>query len=179
MVIEAGEFVALLATLTLPDTPPGAVGAKRTFSVAAWLGVSVVPAFTPLALNPSPDGVTPEMVTFEFPLLVKVTLNVVLVPSFTFPKVKLVWFASSRWVAATPVPLRLMLTGVLEALLRIEMFPDALPGEVGEKETVTVALLPGLRFRGTVTPLILNCAPVRVSCVTVSVSVPVFVTMMA
>jgi hypothetical protein len=95
-VIEAGELVALLATLTLPNTLPGVVGAKTTVSVAVWLGVSVVPAFTPLALNPAPEDVTPEIVTLEFPVFVRVTLKLLLVPSFTFPKLKVDALAPSR-----------------------------------------------------------------------------------
>jgi hypothetical protein len=92
----AGEFVALLVTLTLPVTLPAVVGANTTFSVADWFGDKLVPALTPLALNPAPEGVTPEIVTFEFPLLVKVTLIVLLLPSFTLPKLRLVGLAPSR-----------------------------------------------------------------------------------
>ena len=94
--IKAGEFVALLATLTLPDTLPATVGVKRTFSVAVWLGVRIVPILRPLALKPVPEGVTFEIVTFELPLFVRVTLKVLLLPSFTFPKLKLVGLAPSK-----------------------------------------------------------------------------------
>lgn len=72
-----------------------------------------------------------------------------------------------------------MVVGELEALLVIERLPDALPAEVGEKETVTVVWWPALRLRGSETPLTLNCAPIRAACVTVRLSVPVFVTIMA
>ena len=72
-----------------------------------------------------------------------------------------------------------MAIGVLEALLVMEMLPEALPVEVGEKETVTVVWWPGPRLIGSENPLTLNCAPVRAACVTVSVSVPVFEIMMA
>jgi len=47
-------------------------------------------------LNPVPEGATLAIVTFEFPLLVKVTFNVLLLPSFTFPKLKLVGLAPSK-----------------------------------------------------------------------------------
>lgn len=94
--IEAGELVALLVTLIPPDTLPATAGAKTTFSVTDWFGVKVVPALSPLALNLAPVGVTLAIVTFEFPSLVKVTLNVLLLPSFTFPKLKLVGLAPSR-----------------------------------------------------------------------------------
>jgi hypothetical protein len=95
-VIVDGEFVALLATLTLPETLPAPVGAKTTFSVTDWFGVRVVPALRPLVLNPAPVGATLAIVAFEFPLLVKVTLNVLLLPSLTFPKLKLVGLAARR-----------------------------------------------------------------------------------
>jgi len=61
----------------------------------------------------------------------------------------------------------------------MEMLPDALPGEVGEKETVTVVCWPGLRFSGSETALTLNCAPTKVAAVTVRDGLPVFVTIMA
>ena len=86
----------MLATLMLPEAPPAPVGAKTTFSVADWFGVKDVPALRPLVLKAAPVGATLAIVTFEFPLLVKVTLNVLLLPSFTFPKLKLVGLAASR-----------------------------------------------------------------------------------
>lgn len=86
----------MLVTLTPPDTLPASVGAKTTFRVPDWFGVKVVPALRPLALNLGPVGVTLAIVTFEFPSLVKVTLNVLLLPSFTFPKLKLMGLAPSR-----------------------------------------------------------------------------------
>jgi len=51
---------------------------------------------TPLTLNPVPVAVTLEIVTFEFPLFVSVTLNELVLPTFTFPKFKLAGFAPSR-----------------------------------------------------------------------------------
>lgn len=69
------------------------------------MGVKIVPFETPLALNPAPVTVTVEMVTFEFPLFVSVVV-IKLVPfTLTVPKLKLVGFATTRRVAATPVPL--------------------------------------------------------------------------
>jgi hypothetical protein len=55
-------------------------------SVAVWLGVSVVPALTPLALNSLPVTLTLEMITFELPLFVRATLEVLLWPTAVFPK---------------------------------------------------------------------------------------------
>jgi len=96
--IIAGEFVALLATYTLPVTLPAASGAKATFSVADWLGNKMVPGVMPLALNPVPTGVgvTLEIVTFEFPLFVSVALKELVFPTVTFPKLRLAGLALSR-----------------------------------------------------------------------------------
>ena len=134
----AGELVALLDAETVPLALPAIVGANVTFSAAVWLGVSVVPAFTPLALKPVPVDVTLAIVTFEFPVLVKVALNVLLLPSFTLPKLKLVGLMPRVKVAATPVPLRPTEVGEVGALLTIETLPDAEPTTVGRKATVIV-----------------------------------------
>ena len=69
-VTVAGESVASLAMFTLPLAGPPHVGANVTVSVADCPGVSTVPFTTPLELNPVPVRVTPEIVTFAFPLLV-------------------------------------------------------------------------------------------------------------
>ena len=96
--------MASLDTDTLPLALPAVVGSKVTFSVAVWLGASTVPAFTPVAPNPVPVGVTLAIVTFEFPLLVNVTLKVLLLPSCTLPKLKLVGLTPSNCVEPSPVP---------------------------------------------------------------------------
>jgi len=94
--MEAGELVALLATVTLPITLPADSGANATFIVADWLGARMVPDVTPLAVNPVPVAVTLEIVTFEFPLFVSVALKEPVFATFTFPKLRLVGFAPSR-----------------------------------------------------------------------------------
>src|SRR5260370_29891535 len=87
----------------------------------------MVLALPPLALKPAPVTVTPEMVTLEFPLLVSVTGNPPLPPTFTLPKLRLVGLAPSKNVAATPVPLRARVRGEPGALLLMETLPLALP----------------------------------------------------
>ena len=49
------------------------------------MGARVVPALTPLELNPVPVVVTLETVTFEFPVFVSVVLKELLPATFTFP----------------------------------------------------------------------------------------------
>src|ERR1700693_5894945 len=66
--VLVGEFVALLAIVTLPVTLPVDVGAKLTVSATDCPAVSVSVDATPLALKPAPDIVTCEIVTIEFPV---------------------------------------------------------------------------------------------------------------
>ena len=66
----AGEFVALLATLTVPETAPAVVGLNMTVKVAVSFGATVTAPMA-LAVKPVPLVVTPEIVTLEFPLFVR------------------------------------------------------------------------------------------------------------
>jgi len=44
---------------------------------------------TPLALKPAPVAITPEIITFEFPVFDSVTFTDALLPSLTLLKLKL------------------------------------------------------------------------------------------
>jgi hypothetical protein len=104
-----GVLVALLATLTLaPVTAPAVVGSNVTVSVAVWPGVRIVPFVTPLALNPAPVVVTPEIVTFALPVFVSVEVCELDVFTVCVPKLKLAGLADSVCVDTTPVPVKLM-----------------------------------------------------------------------
>lgn len=70
--ITAGELVAVLTTLMLPDTLPADAGAKLTFSEKLWLAARVTAPEKPLTLNPAPEEVTCETVTAPVPVLDKV-----------------------------------------------------------------------------------------------------------
>ena len=70
---EFGEFEALLATVTFPETPVVPDGVKVTFSVTTCPGVMICPLDTPLAVKPAPVIVTVETVILTLPELVKVT----------------------------------------------------------------------------------------------------------
>jgi hypothetical protein len=84
-VMESGEFVALLATETLPVTAPAPAGVNVVTNVAVCPGVRITPE-TPVALKPEPETVTLEMVTEEFPPFVSVTFCVPLLGIVTLPK---------------------------------------------------------------------------------------------
>jgi len=91
-----GEFVASLDIFTVPVTAPAAAGSNATVKVAVCEGSRTSPEDTPLVVNPAPPLVdTPEIVTLEFPLLVSVTVNELVVPLFTLPKLKLAGLAES------------------------------------------------------------------------------------
>ena len=49
-VMNPGEFVALLVTVTLPESGPVPAGAKVTFRVAVCPGATICPEGTPLAV---------------------------------------------------------------------------------------------------------------------------------
>ena len=76
--IESGEFVALLATETLPVTLPEPDGEKVAVKGAVCPGARISPEETPPALKPAPETVTFEIVIVEFPAFVNVTVLVLL-----------------------------------------------------------------------------------------------------
>ena len=170
--VVAGEFVALLATKTLPVGLPAAVGAKATFSVFDWPGVRVVLALTPLELYPLPVVVTPEIVTFEFPLLVKVTFSEPLLPTFTFPKLKLVGFAPRRCVAVAPAPLKEIARGELGALLTSDIEPVVLVAAAGVNTALNLEVCPAAIVNGVAKPLRVKPLPVTFACEIVTLELP-------
>ena len=101
--IVVGEFVALLATVTLPVMLRAADGAKVKLSAAVCPGVRVCPAETPLAANPAPEMLRLEIVTLEFPAFVRVTPRTLLLPTVTFPKLRLVRLAFRSNIAGFTV----------------------------------------------------------------------------
>jgi hypothetical protein len=177
-VIVEGEFVALLAMLALPLINPAAVGANWAVNVADWVGVKISPEVKPLALKPPPDTLTFEIVTFELPLLVTVTFNELLLPTFTFPKDRLEALSPRTWVAATPVPLREIVSGELGALLARVIDPLTLPAALGPNTALNVEVLPGAMLSGTVSPVVLKPAPVTAAEEIVRVAVPLFARLM-
>ena len=116
-------------------------------------------ALTPLALNPAPELVILEIVTFEFPVFVTVMFCELLLPTLTFPKLRLVGLTPRVRVATTPEPLRLTDVGEVGALLTIEMFPITLAVAAGVNTALNVALFPTGIVTGVARPLTLNPLP--------------------
>jgi hypothetical protein len=170
-----GEFVALLVTLTLaPVTAPAVVGSNVTVSVAVCPGVRIVPLVTPLALNPAPVVVSPEIVTLEFPVFVSVEVCDVDVFTVCVPKLKLVGFAVSVAVAATPVPVKLMVIcdGVPFVVNCTD--PVTAPAPVGANTALNAKLPPAAIVDDVVSPLMLIPAPATVMFENVRVALPLF-----
>ena len=112
-----GELLASLTTDMVPLTVPAAVGANFTVNDVLWPAARVRGSAGPLNVMPAPLTVADERVALPVPLLVIVTDFVLLEPTVTVPKARLVGLAAS-WgtVAAPPAPDRL--TAVVEVLLR-------------------------------------------------------------
>jgi hypothetical protein len=138
----------------------------------------MVPDVTPLVLNPAPVIVTPEIVTFEFPLFVSVAPNELLLPTFTFPKLRLVGLAASKNVAATPVPVKGMAKGELGALLSSETEPVALPEVLGAKTALNAMLFPAAIVVGTARPVMLKPGPETFAWEIVRLALPELVNVM-
>jgi hypothetical protein len=85
-VMDVGSLLALLATVTVPETAPAAIGEKMIFIVALRPAAICTGSDIPLALNPDPDTATCEMVTPELPMLMRTTDWVLVSPTVTLPK---------------------------------------------------------------------------------------------
>jgi hypothetical protein len=76
-------------------------------------------------------------------------------PALTLPKLRLVGFAESVTLPATPVPLRATVDGDPGALLETAIDPVKLPTVVGANTALNVALAPAAMVLGVANPLML------------------------
>lgn len=126
-----GETVAVLVTVTVPVSPPAALGLKITPNVRLCPALRVTGVPAPLRVNPAPLSVICEILTLALPESVTVTLCVDDDPVFTFPKPRFVVLNVSNCVAATPVPLRAITAGEFGALLTMVTLPLAVAADAG------------------------------------------------
>lgn len=110
--------------------------------------------------------------------MVSVALSELLLPSFTFPKLKLVVLNPRVRVAATPVPLRVIVSGELGALLTSFTDPVTLPAALGANTASNVVELPAAMVTGVVMPVVLKPVPVTVTDEIVTAALPPFVRLM-
>jgi hypothetical protein len=121
-------FEPLEVMLRLPLAAPLAVGEKSTVNDVLWPAVNVTGRDSPLKLNPVPLAAAAEMVRLVPPVLVNVSDKLVLLPTWTLPKLRLVGFAVSA-ACATPVPDSGRFTARLEALEEKARLPLEVPAD--------------------------------------------------
>lgn len=114
--ITVVPVVALLATLMLPLACPLLAGANVAVNAALWAGESTIPEEIPLALNPGPETLRPEIVTLPVPPFVSVTVCTPSPDTGTLPKFKLVALAPRINVGALTVNTAALLVAVPSVL---------------------------------------------------------------
>ncbi len=155
---------------TPPVKPLVEVGPKLAVNEVVCPALRVAGTDKPAMLKPAPKALAPEIVTLAVPELLSVMVCVPLLPTSTFPKLKLEGLGESA--TSVPLPVREATVGVLYALLLIETLPDALPAAVGTNCALKALDCPGARENGKVNPLILKPAPVTLPCVILKLAVP-------
>jgi hypothetical protein len=110
--------------------------------------------------------------------LVRVTLNELVLSTFTVPKIKPDGFASRREVRARPLPLTGMVSGEFGASLISETKPVTVPGAVGVNTALNVALLPDAITVGMLRPAILKLLPEILTREMVTLLFPVLLSLM-
>src|SRR5580698_9870479 len=115
---------------------------------------------------------------FEFPVFVTVEVIDPVLPTFTFPKLSVELLNPRRRVAATPVPLREIVSGEFGALLPSEIVPVTLPAALGAKTALNVVDWPAAMVTCAAIPEVLKPAPATVTEEIVTVAVPPFLSVM-
>jgi hypothetical protein len=172
--IVVGELVALLAILTLaPVNTIAVVGTNVTVTVTDWPGIRIVPGETPLAVRLAPPvTVTPETLTFEFPLFISVDVSELLLPTDTVLKLRLDGLATSCAVAVEPDPVRSMTSCEGVPFVASVTNPLIVVVEVGVKIALNARLPPARIVVEVEIPVMLNPAPGGVTCENVRIELP-------
>lgn len=128
----------------------------------------------PLTANPVPLAVAAEMVALAFPVLLRTSGLVAVVPTVTVPKPMLVGLAAKVAVAAVvAVPLRGTTRVGFEASLLMVTDPEYVFAVAGANVTCTVTLAPAAKGYGVVIPLTLKPVPLAAAAEIVAVALPV------
>ena len=173
MGIASGEPGASLVTEMLPVAAPVVVGANFAVNDVPCPAVRVAGVVNPLMLKPVPEALAAEIVTLAVPVFVKVTAMDAELPSTRLPKTTLVGLAVS--FPCVPVPLKGIVIVGSEALLEIVIEPEALPDTVGANFAVKDLVPPAATVAGTVSPVMLKPVPDALAAETVTLVVPLFV----
>jgi hypothetical protein len=170
--IVVGEFVALLTTVIVPERLPVVIGTNIALNDVDWLAANDNGKVIPAAENEVFDTLTWEITTAEFPVFVSVTVCVATLPVFTVAKASELGEADSERLAAVPVPESGMTNGDAGTLQLNEIPPEKVAAELGVNATVNADDPPGVIVSGSVNPVLLNPAPVRLACDKVRFAVP-------
>jgi len=123
---------------TLPVKLLAEAGAKLAVKEVVCPGLRVAGTDKPVMLKPVPEVLAAEIVTLAVPELLNVMVCVPLLPTSTFPKLKLEGLGVSA--PCTPVPLKAIVAGEFVALLATLTLPVTLPAAVGAKATLRVTV---------------------------------------
>ena len=129
----------------------------------------------PLKEKPDPLGTTCVILTVDPPELVRVSVLLLLAPTWTLPNAKLEGLGVST-PGVTPSPVKLNTTVLFfpKVVVANETLPLKLPAPVGANVIVTEAELPAFRVKGMARLLIANPAPLSVAWLTVRSVPPLF-----
>ncbi len=154
--VPESEMVGELEASEVNDTVPVELapdcGVKLTLNVKLWFAISVSGKLRPLTAKPVPLALAWVTVTVAPPVLVIVAVLLLVLPTFTLPKLIVVGLSPSM-PGATPVPVRLIVRLGLEPLLVIVTLPVGVPADCGANTTLNDLLAPAARVNGTVIPL--------------------------
>lgn len=172
--IEVGELLALLVITICPLSLPVIIGENSTSKFAVWSGERLTPAKPLIVLKALPLTLIWEIATVELPRFVTVTSSVVVPPTLSLPKLRLLLESDRERVAVVPVPLRLIVTEEVLPLLTSVILPEVLLLVVGVNLTVRLTVAAGANDLGMLNPLIPKLAPLTLALEIVSVPEPVF-----
>jgi hypothetical protein len=129
-------FVALLTTVIVELNVPALFGANTIFMMALCPAANVAPLMPLVTLYADePLMLTPEMVTLEFPLLIRATESVSLFPTVSLPKSSFEVDDIRLFVDPEPAPARITDSTVVPLLVFSVSVPAAVPAAVGLNPT--------------------------------------------
>lgn len=169
-----GELLALLVTVTLPETLPEVVGANVMLKDVDCPAARLRGSAKPVALNPAALMLICETDTLELPVFARVTVCVPLVPVVMLPKLSEAGDAASCATGDTLVPASATTRGELSVLFTRVRLPERLLTEAGVKLMVKVEEPPGGTESGNARPEKLKPVPISDAWVTLRLAVPGF-----
>jgi hypothetical protein len=141
-------FATVDAIAILPAALPAAVGANLVVNVTLCPLFRVSGRVKPDIVKPAPVTVAFVNLTLDPPLLVNVAKLLALLPTGTEPKATVDGFGVSPPVDI-PVPVRRIMSPLLDPLFSIRTFPLTVVVEVGSNTIETEVLLPAASVNGS------------------------------